>query len=193
MRITTLLILLISFTAYGQDTKTTGYDEHWDVIKALDFPAQLTFKGYKRFVFEPLDTATYTYKITRERKIWALIKVEAEATTITSNVDKPTDGPTDHKGYIRPIQGWLPWSVTYTVAFAKQTKIMFVYQNGNAPCNVTVSIGTVVKNLTLPMTGTSWANAAWQSYSFDIGEFSGNQTVKITYAIGINVDYFTLR
>lgn len=186
----TIIFLILSITATAQ---TAPYK-----VAPGPGPYVIKGKGYINLILEPVDTATWEYAVTRKKVVTpptfpAQIKVEAESSTITTNVEKLTDGPVDHKGYIRPSQGWLSWSATYTVNFAKQNKILFVFANGNDACAVSVNISGVVKTFTLPMTGTSWANAAWQSYSFDIGEQVGGKAVTVTFAKGINVDYITFR
>lgn len=188
----TIIFLLISITATAQ---TAPYK-----VAPGPGPYVIKGKGYINLILEPVDTTTWEYTVTRKKVgtvtppiFPAQIKIEAESSVLTTNVDKPTDGPTDHKAYIRPVQGWLPWSATYTVTFSKQNKILFMYANGNTSCDVTLNIAGVIKTITLPTTGTSWANAQWQSYSFDIPEQSGTKTITITYSKGINVDYFTVR
>lgn len=69
------IFLFITSLSFGQDTldtKTSKFYEKWEFIKGPDFPARISGSGYLRFVFEPPDTATYVYTITRHKKVWTV-------------------------------------------------------------------------------------------------------------------------
>jgi hypothetical protein len=82
-----ILGMLAALPALTQvDTKTSGFTDFWEVIKAPDYPARLTRKGYNRFLFEPGDTSTYVYTISRVKKVWP-----RKDTIRTSSVIENTD------------------------------------------------------------------------------------------------------
>jgi Carbohydrate binding module (family 6) len=167
----TAILLLFSLTAFSQDTKI--YKETWEVLLSPDYPAQLTRKGHFRINFEPADTATYVYKITREKKVWivpapqpitiqALNYVAMQGITVNSNYIGSTDNG-DWASYSVPMTGFKKLTLEYARDWpSPATGGAFELREGNTTGRVIASGNvpntggwTTFKTLTFPITAST--------------------------------------